>query len=88
MSSPGRPSFLRRAALTATLLTTVGTGLVALPAPAEASITTLCSGYTSCAAKGMGNAGYSSVNHTSFWQSVTVISSKCWTAGSSKSAVS
>jgi surface antigen len=66
--SPGRLPRLRRAALTATLLTTVGTGLVALPAPAEASITTLCSGYASCAAKGMGNAGYSSANHTSFWR--------------------
>ncbi len=53
----------------ATVLTTAGTALVALPvAPAEASITTLCSGYTSCAAKGMGNAGYASANRTSYWR--------------------
>lgn len=59
----------RRAATTATLLTTVGTGLVALPvSPAEASITTLCSSYDSCAAKGMGNAGYSAANDTSYWR--------------------
>ena len=37
-------------------------------APAEASISTLCSGYSSCAAKGMGNAGYGSANRTSFWR--------------------
>jgi surface antigen len=43
--------------------------LVALPqAPAEASITTLCSGYTSCAAKGMGSDGYSATSHTSYWR--------------------
>ena len=68
MFSRGRP-FPRRAALLATVLTTAGTALVALPvAPAEASITTLCSGYSSCASKGMGNAGYASANHTSYWR--------------------
>jgi surface antigen len=54
----------------ATVLASVaGTGSVVLPvAPAEASITTLCSGYSSCAAKGMGNAGYGSANRSSYWR--------------------
>ncbi len=69
MFSRGRPAARHRVALLATVLTTAGTALVALPvAPAEASISTLCSGYTSCAAKGMGNAGYASANRTSYWR--------------------
>jgi surface antigen len=69
VSSRGRLPRTHRIAFGAALLTTIGTGLVALPvAPAEASITTLCSGYSSCAAKGMGNAGYSAVNRTSYWR--------------------
>lgn len=31
-------------------------------------MTTLCTGYTGCAAKGMGSAGYSSASHTSYWR--------------------
>ena len=49
-------------------MTLAGTGVVALPAPAEAAITTLCSGYTSCAAKGMSNAGYAAAARSSFWR--------------------
>ena len=52
----------------AALVSTAGTAVVAAPAPADASITTLCEGYSACAAKGMGNAGYASVNATSYWR--------------------
>jgi surface antigen len=69
VSSRGRLPRTHRVAFAAALLTTVGTGLVALPvAPADASIATLCSGYSSCAAKGMGNDGYATANRTSYWR--------------------
>ncbi|MET0999834.1 MAG: CHAP domain-containing protein [Marmoricola sp.] len=37
-------------------------------APAEASVTKLCSGYTACARSGMSNAGYASANRTMYWR--------------------
>lgn len=37
-------------------------------APAEASITTLCAGYTGCARAGMTESGYSAVSRTMYWR--------------------
>jgi surface antigen len=37
-------------------------------APAEASVTKLCSGYTTCARAGFSNAGYASANRTMYWR--------------------
>ncbi|MBV9832346.1 MAG: CHAP domain-containing protein [Marmoricola sp.] len=68
MFSLGRPARTRHAAVVAALVTTAGTAVVAAPAPADASITTLCEGYSACAAKGMGNAGYAAANRTSYWR--------------------
>ncbi len=61
-------SFPRR--LTAAL----GTGLLVAgaiattPAPASATVTTLCVGYTGCAKLGMPDAGYSKVSSTMYWR--------------------
>lgn len=43
-------------------------GLAAIPAPASATVTTLCTGYTGCAKAGMGDAGYSKVSGKMYWR--------------------
>lgn len=50
------------------LLLGAGIGTVATAAPASATVTTLCSGYTSCASKGMGDAGYAAASRTMYWR--------------------
>ncbi len=37
-------------------------------APAEASVTRLCTGYTACARAGMSSAGYASANRSMYWR--------------------
>ena len=39
-----------------------------LAVPVSRSMTLLCSGYTACANKGMGNGGYQAVNNQMFWR--------------------
>ena len=39
-----------------------------LAVPVARSMTLLCSGYTACANKGMGNGGYQAVNNQMFWR--------------------
>jgi len=43
-------------------------GLGATSAPASASSSTLCTGYSGCAKAGMGNAGYKAVSGTMWWR--------------------
>lgn len=50
------------------LLLSAGLGLDATTAPASASITQLCEGYTGCAEAGMPNAGYRAANDTMYWR--------------------
>lgn len=49
------------------LVLTTGAGAV-VAAPADATVTTLCSGYTSCEKAGMGNAGYAKAGGTMYWR--------------------
>ena len=65
---PRRPKLARKAsaALCAGLLATGG--IAALPAPASATVTTLCTGYAGCAKAGMGDAGYSKVSGKMYWR--------------------
>lgn len=58
----------RFAAFTVTLLMTGGLGVVAGAAPASASITTLCTGYTGCDRAGMSDGGYSASSRTMYWR--------------------
>src|SRR6478735_6423689 len=43
-------------------------GVTTGAAPAEASVTKLCTGYTACARAGMSSAGYSSANRSMYWR--------------------
>jgi surface antigen len=63
-----RPKLPRKAAvaLSAALLTFGGLAVVA--PPAEATVSTLCVGYTGCARLGMSDAGYSKVGKTMYWR--------------------
>ena len=45
-----------------------GAGVVTTPAPASATVTTLCVGYTGCARLGMSTSGYSAANSTMYWR--------------------
>jgi surface antigen len=58
----------RIAALTLSTLLTGGMSLTVGAAPASASITTLCSGYTGCAKAGMSDSGYSAASRTMYWR--------------------
>ncbi len=61
-----RPS--RRSALALTgVAAALGAGVVVAP-PAQASVSTLCTGYAGCAALGMGNAGYAQHSGTMYWR--------------------
>jgi surface antigen len=43
-------------------------GLATAAAPASATVSTLCVGYTACAKAGMSDAGYSKVSKTMYWR--------------------
>ncbi len=43
-------------------------GIATTAAPASATVTTLCVGYTGCAKLGMSDAGYSKVSSTMYWR--------------------
>ncbi len=43
-------------------------GVTTGAAPAEATVTKLCSGYTGCARAGMSSAGYASANRSMYWR--------------------
>ncbi len=67
-SATGNPWF--RPALPSGLVVGLILGLCTLggPAPAAASSTYLCSGYTGCTQAGYSNAGYSAVNDQMYWR--------------------
>jgi surface antigen len=46
----------------------VGLGVTAGTAPATATVTQLCTGYTACAKAGMSSSGYAAANGTMWWQ--------------------
>ncbi|MCW2762793.1 MAG: domain containing protein [Marmoricola sp.] len=63
MTTSGRfAAYAMSGLLAATLSVTVGA------APAEASITTLCTGYTGCARAGMSDGGYAASSRSMFWR--------------------
>lgn len=55
-----------RAALTVVLL--LGAGVTVEAAPASATVSYLCSGYSSCASKGMSSSGYAAANDVMYWR--------------------
>ncbi len=62
-------SFLLRAfAAFLVLVLTGGLGVVAAQAPASATTTVLCRGYTGCDSRGMSEAGYAAANRTMYWR--------------------
>ena len=59
---------LRRSALPTVLALLMTLAVLALPAPAGATITRLCTGYTSCANAGMSSSGYAAVSGQMYWR--------------------
>jgi surface antigen len=58
----------RFAAFTLSALLVSGLSVTMGAPPAEATITTLCKGYTACAKAGMSDSGYGAVNRTMYWR--------------------
>ncbi|QIK68081.1 CHAP domain-containing protein [Nocardioides sp. HDW12B] len=59
---------LRRSALPTVLALLMTLAVLALPAPAGATITRLCTGYTSCANAGMSSSGYAAASGQMYWR--------------------
>ena len=67
-ASPIRPKLPRKvcAVLCAALL--AAGGIAAAPAPASATVTTLCTGYAGCVKAGMSDAGYGKLGGKMYWR--------------------
>jgi surface antigen len=61
-------AFPRRLKAAACALLLAGGGLATTAAPASATVTTLCTGYSGCAKLGMSDAGYSKASGTMYWR--------------------
>lgn len=63
MNSPGR--FV---CLAGSILLVAGVGVTVEAAPASATVTTLCKGYTACARAGYSSSGYATANKSMYWR--------------------